>query len=774
MKHRLLSARARCGELLTARIGTARALVAAAATWMSVVAAGAPVLVVALACVFTGAALLLRPRRTVTGAAVVGGLLCAMGLPALLAGAHALSLAEAPRPEQVVVRIVADAQETQSGRWRTIAVGEFGRSTLVSEAPPPEAGSVVRATLDWWGEDIAGLDDVQVVGAPAAQWRVRSALRTGLRDAAGVGAHPGADLLPGLVVGDVAHVDADLTEAMRTVSLTHLTAVSGSNILIVAGVVVFLCARLRSPWWVRILPAAAVTAGYVFVVGPEPSVMRATAMAALVAVGLLRPAGTPTLAVLSSAVTVLLLARPHLATEIGFGLSVCATAAIVLLAPPLTRALTDRRVPRLVAVALAVPTAAQLGCTPLLVVMDPWVSPWAVLANVAAAPAVAPGTVLGLAGLAVEGIATGLSSLAGPESGFGPWEGAAHGLHVVARGAGGAGAAAAWWITVVARACAVLPGAALGWPAGAAGVAVAAGLAAGVACALLGRRGLRAMGVVTACACLAAGLTAPVLTATGRGSWSALVCDVGQGSAALFRSRDGPRDHALLVDTGDDPAKLAACMDGAGIRRLTIAVSHFDADHVAALPAAVAAVDEAVVVHPQALDATADAARTRRIATVARPVSAGQVIPAALLPVGVTVDVLWPPPDARSADDGNAASLVLLVTVDGLRVLLPGDVGEAQQLRMVTDLAHREPVDVLVAPHHGSADTSPAFFRASRPRVGVVSVGADNTYGHPTQKALDAFGSVPVLRTDRCGSLVLSAELTLLGDVAGTCVPGGR
>nr|WP_269770476.1 ComEC/Rec2 family competence protein [Brevibacterium yomogidense] len=705
---------------------------------------------------------------------MVGGLLCAAGLPALLAGAHALNRAEAPRPEETVVRIVADAQETESGRWRTIGVGEFGRSTLVADTPPPEAGSVVRATLDWWGEDIAGIDDVQVVGVPAAQWQVRSALRTGLRDAAGVGAHPGADLLPGLVIGDVAHVDAELTDAMRTVSLTHLTAVSGSNILIVAGVVVFLCARLRSPWWVRILPAAAVTAGYVFVVGPEPSVMRATAMAALVAVGLLRPAGTPTLAVLSSAVTVLLLVRPHLATEIGFGLSVCATAAIVMLAPPLTRALTDRRVPRLIAVAIAVPTAAQLGCTPLLVVMDPRMSPWAVLANVAAAPAVAPATVLGLAGLAGEGVATGLTILAEPAAGSGSRAGAAVVFHIVARSVGAMGAAAAWWITVVARVCAVLPGAGLGWPAGAAGVAVAVGLAVGVACALLGRRSLRGVGAVTASACLVAGLAAPVLTATGRGSWSAIVCDVGQGSAALFRSRDGPRDHALLVDTGDDPAKLASCMEGAGISRLTIALSHFDSDHVAALPEAVASVDEALVIHPLALDGTADAARTRQSATVAPPVSAGQEIPSDLLPTGVTVDVLWPPPDARSADDGNAASLVLLVTVDGLRVLLPGDVGEAQQLRLVADLAHREPIDVLVAPHHGSADTSPAFFRAARPRVGVVSVGADNTYGHPTARALDAYGSVPVLRTDRCGSVSFSAELTLLGDVAETCVPHGR
>lgn len=502
--------------------------------------------------------------------------------------------------------------------------------------------------------------------------------------------------------------------------------------------------------------------------------MRATAMAALVAVGLLRPAGTPTLAVLSSAVTVLLIVRPHLATEIGFGLSVCATAAIVVLAPPLTRALLERGVPRLLSVAVAVPTAAQLGCTPLLVVMDPRMSPWAVIANVAAAPAVAPATVLGLAGLAAEGIARGLFTVVEAGALPGPWSGVALCFRLVAQGSGAMGAAAAWWITVVARVCAGLPGASFGWPSGIGGIVAAVGLATGVACVLLGRKTMRGIGAVTACACLAAGLTAPVLTATGRGAWSVIVCDVGQGSAALIRSRDGPRDHALLVDTGDDPVKLESCMEGAGIRRLTIALSHFDSDHVGALPEAIDAVDEAVIIHPRALDETADAMRTRQRATVSSPVSAGQVIPRSLLPSGVTVDVLWPPPDPRPAEDGNAASLVLLVTVDGMRVLLPGDVGEAQQLRMVADLSRREPVDVLVAPHHGSADTSPTFFRAAGARMGVVSVGADNTYGHPTSRAMDAYGPVSVLRTDHCGSVALTAELSLLGDVADVCVPHGR
>lgn len=762
-----------CGRVITARIGTVRAVAAATGAWTAVTWAGHLTVVAGLCCALLGAALVLaeRPaavrrlkragRAARTKGAVVGGLLAALGLSVFVAGAHALTLDEAPRPEVAVVHVVTDPQETASGRFRSVATGEAGRVTIVADEPPPPAGSLVRVRLDWWDDDLAGLVRAEVLEPPGTRWRVRADLRAGLAEVSGVGAHAGADLLPGLVVGDVSYIDDALAEAMRTVSLTHLTAVSGSNIVIVAGVVVALCARLRSSWWIRILPAAVVTAGYVFVVGPEPSVMRATAMAALVAVGILRPAGTPTLAVLATAVTVLLIGRPHLASEIGFGLSVCATAALIVLAPPLTRALTDRGVPRLLAVAFAVPAAAQAGCTPLLVVLDPMMSPWAVLANVAAAPAVAPATVLGLAGLALEGAATALP------------EGIGVPAHLLARATGALGGAAAWWITVVARGCAALPGAALGWPAGPGGIVVAVGAVAGLACVLLGRRPVRTAGGLVAGACLLAGLVVPVVTATGRGPWSVVVCDVGQGSAALIRSRDAPRDHALLVDTGDDPALLAACMEGAGITRLTIALSHFDADHVAALPAALEAVEEAVVVHPRALADSQEAARTRALATVAAPVIAGEELSADLLPEGVTARALWPLDDGE-VRDGNAASLVLLVQVDGLSILLPGDVGAEQQLRMVRRLAQHAPVDVLVAPHHGSADTSPAFFRAARPRVGVVSVGAGNSYGHPAQKALDAFGPVPVLRTDLCGSIALTADVALVGDAMDCRVPDGR
>src|SRR5699024_1172864 len=202
---RLAAGRRRCSRLLAARIGTARAVAAAAGAWAGVIGAGRLVLAAGLCCALVGAVLVLadRSRRPAAPAApaargVAGGLLAALGLSVLGASAHTLTLDGAPRPESAVVRVVTDPQETASGRFRSVATGEIGRVTVVADEPPPRAGSRIRAQLDWWDDDLAGLERAEVLGPPGERWRIRARLRAGLVDVSGAGSHAGADLLPGL------------------------------------------------------------------------------------------------------------------------------------------------------------------------------------------------------------------------------------------------------------------------------------------------------------------------------------------------------------------------------------------------------------------------------------------------------------------------------------------------------------------------------------------------------------------------------------------------
>jgi competence protein ComEC len=222
-----------------------------------------------------------------------------------------------------------------------------------------------------------------------------------------------------------------------------------------------LAGLLRSGRRSRAAALVASGAALFWLVGGEPSVVRAAAMGTIGVGGLLvgRPSRAP--AALATAVVVLLAADPWLAVELGFVLSVLATAAIVLLA----RAWVQRWSPALgqeAAAGLAVPLAAQLACAPVLLVAGPGVGPYAVLANVAVAPAVAPATVLGVLAAALAPVAPAaalpLAHVAG---------------------------AACWWIAAVAHAVAGAPGAQVTWAAGPVGIAALAAVGASMAGLLL-------------------------------------------------------------------------------------------------------------------------------------------------------------------------------------------------------------------------------------------------------------------------------------------------
>ncbi|MFT2692864.1 ComEC/Rec2 family competence protein [Clavibacter zhangzhiyongii] len=231
--------------------------------------------------------------------------------------------------------------------------------------------------------------------APPGPLAVADGLRQGLTRAAAELPGPGASLLPGLAIGDVSAVSPELAQTMKDSSLTHLTAVSGANCAVIVGLVLALsvAAGLRRP--ARAVAALAALGAFVVLVTPQPSVLRAAVMAAVLIVSTAggRPArGLPALAV---AVVVLLTADPRLARDLGFTLSVLATAGLLVLAPPLAERLA-RRMPRRLADALAIPVAAQVACQPVLLVLQPGLPVHGVVANVLAEPAAAPATVAGL------------------------------------------------------------------------------------------------------------------------------------------------------------------------------------------------------------------------------------------------------------------------------------------------------------------------------------------------------------------------------------------
>lgn len=204
-----------------------------------------------------------------------------------------------------------------------------------------------------------------------------------------------AAMLPALVLGDASLVTVATSGEFRSAGMTHLMAVSGANVTIVCAAVLF-SARLVGPR-AAVFLAALVLVAFVIVVQPTASVLRAAVMGGIALVGMLSSRRRQAIPALSASVLILTAATPRLAVDIGFALSVVATAALVVIGPVWSRGLVARGVPKPLSDALAVAGAAQVVTAPLVAGVSGRFSVVAVGANIAVAAVIAPITVLGSA-----------------------------------------------------------------------------------------------------------------------------------------------------------------------------------------------------------------------------------------------------------------------------------------------------------------------------------------------------------------------------------------
>lgn len=570
-------------------------------------------------------------------------------------------------------------------------------------------------------------DALEVV--EAAPWYLAWAaqLRSEFRASAGLLPGDGGALLPGLAIGDTTAVSESLDEAMKESSLSHLTAVSGANCAIVVAGIMLLGAAIKLSRWARIGLALMVLIGFIILVTPEPSVLRAGTMVliVLIALGSGRPGGG--VPALTLAAVALLTLDPWLAASYGFALSVLATGGLLLLTAPLGSAL-ERWMPRPLALALAIPLAAQLACQPVLVMLNPSVSVLGVPANLLAGPAAPMATVLGL-------IACLLLPVL-PSLGF-------------------AIAQIAWlpaaWIAAVARTIADLPGAQAPWLGGALGaVLLAVATAAGLWLLLRTQRAVQASELsrsfqqrfqagsvmtVSIALVIAGGVYGGAVFGAGvvRGlsrphDWMIAQCDVGQGDAVVIR--DG--SYIALVDTGPQPDPLRKCLTSLGIDYIDLLViTHFDLDHVGGLSAIEGLVGTALVGPPAeprdevALQPLRAAGATVHIAQRGDHGSLG----------ALNWRVLWPTGREGPLNVGNPGSVVLETEVGGIRSIYLGDLGEESE-RALQRVEKLRSYDIVKVAHHGSSDQDPELYASIQARVGLIGVGAENGYGHPTPSLL--------------------------------------
>ncbi len=566
---------------------------------------------------------------------------------------------------------------------------------------------------------------------------------------------PEASLLTGILLGYERGIPQRVADAFARTNTAHVIAISGYNITLIAGLLTWMARRVIGVRWAT--PVVLVgLAAYTVLVGAYPAVVRAAIIGGLCVIAVHYGRQAEGLISLAVAGLLMTLHNPLVLWDVGFQLSFVATLGLILLVPLLqagfecllSRLMAQgwaRSVLGLLNDALIVTFAAQLATTPILVHNFHQFSVLGLLVNCLILPA-QPGVMF----------AGGAATIAGLI-----WLPLGRLL----------GSVAYLFLTYTIRVVEVM--ATLPWAAVSVGwlpMTVYAGyyalLGGLVMLPRLDRSRLReAWQALTAH--LDTKLSLAGLSLAGALAWTAALStpdgllhvaflDVGQGDAIFVQTPGGAQ---LVIDGGPSSSTMAAEVG----RRMPfwdreielVVMTHPDEDHFAGLLPLLERYRVGRVLEPGVREDTTSYGQWETL------IEAGHV-PAVVvragtriaLDDGVWAEVLNPPdplPSSEASDNTN--SVVLRLGYGQVTFLLTGDLeaeGEARLLRQGLDLRST----VLKVSHHGSkTGTTGAFLAAVQPAVAVISVGADNRFGHPAPEVLERLSGVPVYRTDQHGTV---------------------
>ena len=722
-----------------APLAVAFAVGVAASGWVRVSVAA---VVVAVTLVWGASLLVLGRLAPATGCLLAG--LAAVGAirasPWPLASDH-IGRFDVPAVVQVTGRLAAEPVVLAAERTRVLLnverVGDEPRTgrlpvTLYGVAPPLTEGQRVAGEMRLhaatgfrnpggfdYGEFLrregmpvvasARVDRLIALDDPGPRWNVR--VRRAAREAIARTLPPtSAALLSGLLLGDRADLPPEVDDGFRRAGVYHVLAVSGFNVALIAGAVFSVLTLARCGRRVAAVAAIAAVLGFAFVVGPEPSVLRAVVMGVLVLGAVLLERDASVLNGLALAALLILAVRPNDLADPGFQLSFAATAGIVL--APLPRGLVWG--------SLGVSIAAQLAVLPIALWHFNQLSTIGPIANLGVVPLAGLATILGLLAVTVAFFTA----------------------------AGGAVFLDALWplllamralVTLAAR----VPGALVHLPAPHWTAITAYGL--GLVLALGWWRwretrpewsrwaGALALGHLV----VAVTIGAWPLVRPPDGRLRLTVLDVGQGDAIVIQAPDG---RTVVVDAGpgggmrlDTGARvLAPFLWNHGVLQLAgLVTTHDDQDHAGG------------------------SAALRREFTIGDQLAGPERIwmgGVSVLPLTATDK----PAGSRRNDD----ALVFRVDYGAVSFLLTSDISAEVESRLIRAQAPLA-VTVLKVAHHGARTSStPPFLEKVKPALAVISVGRRNPYGHPSPDTLARLAATGarIYRTDRDGAVIFETD----------------
>ncbi len=570
------------------------------------------------------------------------------------------------------------------------------------------------------------------------------------------------EFLKGLVVGERSGIPVTTRQAFVNAGVAHVLAVSGSNVAVVASVLVLAIGFLRFPRWLSTSAVACALLFYMMLTGNQPPVVRATIMALVLLLGRIGQKRTNAYNLLGVSALIILGIDARQLFDVGFQLSYGAVFSIVFFYPKLNGWIGHigggGRIVRALRWLLrlsAVSVAATLGTLPLTAVAFGRVSVIGILANLIVIPATSLSVILGIVSTAAAVVHPWIGSVYAAVNGI-----VLHWTLWVTEVCGNA--PCAYLDTVWFRPVHALPYFAL--------------LSAGV---VIDRPQIARRALIVLLAALDTALLWPVPFALARtpGVLRLSVIDVGEGDAILV---EFPRGETMLVDAGPagPSGNAGEAVVGPFLRRKGISsldllvVSHPHADHLGGASwiighVPIRRVVESGQTEPSGLYAAFRAAASRA-GVEPRIVRGGDTISIA----GDVRVYILAPGDAyvrRDSADGhlnlNNSSVVLRILYGSTSILLAGDAEREVEERIVHQYGDGFCSTLLKLAHHGSSTgSSESFLAAVRPAVGVISVGRNNTFRHPSASVLrrcEEMG-IPLLRTDEEGALMFESDGTML------------
>jgi len=552
-----------------------------------------------------------------------------------------------------------------------------------------------------------------------------------------------AAILLGMLLGIIEGIDSSEYSDYQKTGVVHIFSVSGLHVGFLLLLCAWACSLLGLSRKMRVISGIILLLIYATLVGWPVPVIRSVIMGSIGLIAFYSGRDNRMLNSLGLAGIVILLINPNSLLQITFQLSFAAAWGLVYLFPLLRRKLNyNSRWGDL----LLVPVCAQLAVLPLTAYHFHLFSPLALLANIPITYLSGGAVILGFLSLLTGGLLPGLSAIFLYPAGL-----------------------CIDLIRVVNELVVNIPGSYLRVIAP--GVALIVLYYVGL---LLSIYAFTTAGDKKRSSVLAAGLIMIAVFITviclpgsiyNRGKLEVTFIDVGQGDSILIKT---PRGKFILVDGGgsdfSDPGtrKVLPYLYYRGVRELYLAINtHPDIDHLKGLESVLKEIPARYIAIPYTMVDAEEYRNLRKIAEAGNmpiiPLTGGESV---YTGEKMKIRVLNPPAKANSLDNANEQSIVLDVRYEGFSTLLTGDIG----LEPMQELVERKqiaPVTVLKIPHHGSKmSLLPVFYEKAKPEWAVISVGANNIFGHPHPLILEAFEDkhIKVIRTDIDGAVTFSSD----------------